>query len=295
MNVWVGGGGVAAACHYDASLNLFWQMHGTKTFLLLPPSADMHVYSFLHPLWRRSQHPIHTLVNATESDAVALLGQSAHQAMKAVLQPGDILFLPPFWFHHVVADTTVSISANVWTTDQLMHQLAHAVSEGPRILAALAISSPDGAERAPSKQTAALILERVLERIVTRALGFERHEDASGRQRGRAWIKRMALSRWQPLFERFPKIVNRTFGAKFCAVGMAHTRALMANQLLGASGDDDSGVAESFVIGLVEVYSGLPPGAIELEIGNLAESFAHEVLNNTRIVGDYLVNCFRSL
>ena len=73
MNVWVGGGGVAAACHYDASLNLFWQMHGTKTFLLLPPSADMHVYSFLHPLWRRSQHPIQTLVNATISDAVALL------------------------------------------------------------------------------------------------------------------------------------------------------------------------------------------------------------------------------
>ncbi len=69
----------------------------------------------------------------------------------------------------------------------------------------------------------------------------------------------------------------------------------MVNQLLGASGDDDSGVAESFVMGLVEVYSGLPPGAIELEIGNLAESFAHEVLNNTRIVGDYLVNCFRSL
>jgi hypothetical protein len=290
MNVWVGGGGVAAACHYDASLNLFWQMHGTKHFFLLPPTADMRVYSFLHPLWRRSQHPIHAIVNGTTADAVALLGRSAHQAIQAVLQPGDILYIPPFWFHHVVAQSPISISANVWTTDELMHQLARAVSDGPRLLASLAIHSPEGAERAPSKQTAAVILERVLERLVTQTLGLYRHKD--GRKRGRAWIRQMALSRWQPLFDRFPKIGNRTFGAKFCAAGMEQRRASIANQLLGSSDDDDSGAAENFVNGLAEVYSGLPPGAIELEIGNLAESFANEVLNNTRIVGDFLVNCF---
>jgi len=36
------------------------------------------------------------------------------EAFEVVLEPGDLLYLPPFWFHRVTAETT-SISVNVWS------------------------------------------------------------------------------------------------------------------------------------------------------------------------------------
>ena len=37
--VWLGGGGVMSALHYDQTHNIFAQIHGTKRVLLSPPSA----------------------------------------------------------------------------------------------------------------------------------------------------------------------------------------------------------------------------------------------------------------
>ena len=101
INLWVGGAGVVAASHYDASINLFVQLHGRKRFLLTAPEAEASVapYSFLHPHFRRAQQPPQSV--------------GEHWLSVADLWPGDMLFLPKSVWHYVRSLTT-SVSVNFW-------------------------------------------------------------------------------------------------------------------------------------------------------------------------------------
>ena len=99
LNLWLGGGGSTSAAHYDASLNLFAQLHGTKRWQLAPPTAEAELepFSFLHPHSRRAQRPISAAYDFTLSE-------------------NELLVLPPFWWHEVTATSAVSLSLNVWAS-----------------------------------------------------------------------------------------------------------------------------------------------------------------------------------
>jgi hypothetical protein len=45
------------------------------------------------------------------------------RGLEVVLQPGDLLYIPPLWWHHVTAIADVSLSVNVWSTS--MQQRRH--------------------------------------------------------------------------------------------------------------------------------------------------------------------------
>ena len=57
INLWIGQPEVTTPCHYDGYHNLYVQLHGTKRFLLLPPTADqaMQTFPFLHPSYGQCQ------------------------------------------------------------------------------------------------------------------------------------------------------------------------------------------------------------------------------------------------
>jgi ribosomal protein L16 Arg81 hydroxylase len=38
---------------------------------------------------------------------------------QADLSPGDVLYIPPFWFHRVMATSDDSISVNMWSTSKV--------------------------------------------------------------------------------------------------------------------------------------------------------------------------------
>lgn len=147
VNVWMGCQGVTTHTHYDVSHNLYVQLYGRKRFVLFPPGAASAVYLFpkSHPSHRSSQVPdflnvslgnfprmkqclapspelpnnTSRLACTVSTDARALCGADAltegdRRAVVVDLGPGDVLYLPPFWFHRVTALTT-SISVNVWS------------------------------------------------------------------------------------------------------------------------------------------------------------------------------------
>lgn len=116
VNLWLGPAGAVAHAHYDGYHNAFVQLQGRKRFLLLPPSAwqDLGLYPFVHP------HHAQAAANLSQiwPELVTVEGVPAPAApdtadqlrrrlqpllLVADVEPGDVLYLPPLWFHHVIA------------------------------------------------------------------------------------------------------------------------------------------------------------------------------------------------
>ena len=100
-NLWLGRAGVVAPCHYDGYHNAFAHLHGRKRLRLAPPSAAALVqpFPFLHP--SHGQCQAHTLPPDASVDAD--------------LHPGDVLYLPPLWFHEATALSDAVVSINGWS------------------------------------------------------------------------------------------------------------------------------------------------------------------------------------
>ena len=103
---WFGTAPHTTPTHYDESHNCYVQVHGRKRFFLAPPSAAAHLrlYPTLHAYPRQSQvNPIQgTTVDVTGLDPATRCPPGETWCWDSVdLEPGDLLYLPPFWFHQV--------------------------------------------------------------------------------------------------------------------------------------------------------------------------------------------------
>ena len=112
VNVWIGQPHVIAHCHYDGYHNFYAQLYGRKKFTLFSPTdwPGLYPYPFLHPSHAQCQ------VNVSNSveDVFRFPALQEVAPLEVILEPGDLLYLPPLWFHHVES-MEVSISVNVWT------------------------------------------------------------------------------------------------------------------------------------------------------------------------------------
>ena len=99
-------GPVTMWLHYDVMANVLCQIHGTKQLILYPPS-DVSLFSI--PPGTSSSS-----INCfdTGPDRHSSLTQAHPQ--EALLQPGDVLFIPPLWLHTASPVDNVSISVNVF-------------------------------------------------------------------------------------------------------------------------------------------------------------------------------------
>ncbi|KAL5473959.1 hypothetical protein EMCRGX_G028528 [Ephydatia muelleri] len=107
VNLWIGRRGITTHTHYDATFNFFVQLQGKKRFTLIPPSEPMYLYPCLHPHYGHSQIDI----AEPNLDQFAAYRPQPHIAE---VGPGDMLVVPPFWFHHVET-LEESVSVNVWS------------------------------------------------------------------------------------------------------------------------------------------------------------------------------------
>ena len=100
VNLWLSMEGGVTPCHFDGFHNMYVQIAGVKRFLLLPPDshASREFYPFLHPSYAQCRN--------------RLADSPSGHVMEVTLQPGDLLYLPPFWLHEAVG-LSPSISLNV--------------------------------------------------------------------------------------------------------------------------------------------------------------------------------------
>lgn len=128
MNLWLGSPGVVAHTHHDEDPNWAAQIYGHKRWILSPPSEAWKLYPYPHMHSFRSQSQVDFKTRdsidgrARASGSLPDLDDNKDlfpdfgniTAFEALLSPGEILFIPPFWFHRVVTEDT-SIAVNTWS------------------------------------------------------------------------------------------------------------------------------------------------------------------------------------
>jgi hypothetical protein len=143
VRLWMSSKGVVATPHYDMEHNYFLQLNGTKKFII---SSPIHLdvfqpFSYLHPCWRQSQQlhllnfssistspyfsetkrrrkkssmtaaPSETSEYCPQNDTTLPHSSSVHEVL---LHPGQLLYIPPFFYHSVTAMDEYSVSINAW-------------------------------------------------------------------------------------------------------------------------------------------------------------------------------------
>merc|ERR1712098_522614 len=95
INCRFGQRGIIAAAHYDGGRNFVSMMRGWKRWILLPPTECLLLYLSErgHPEAR------HTKVDWSVLDYRRYPLMDAARATEVVLRPGDVLYVPSYWFH----------------------------------------------------------------------------------------------------------------------------------------------------------------------------------------------------
>jgi len=106
--LWVAAPGQKSSIHNDNYYNLNAQIYGTKSYLLFPPEQCKLLYTeYMNETCWASR------VDPQEPDFEKYPLFQETEAVEAVLQAGDMLHIPIFWFHQAFA-RTVSISTNMF-------------------------------------------------------------------------------------------------------------------------------------------------------------------------------------
>jgi lysine-specific demethylase 8 len=108
--LWVGAS-TRSGLHFDYVDNLFAQVHGTKLVIVAAPEEAHHLHIFPDSHTKSQIAPEHPDLEAHPRFALATLAQ-------AILQPGDILYLPRAWWHYF-ASSESSISLSCWHGEPL--------------------------------------------------------------------------------------------------------------------------------------------------------------------------------
>ena len=112
-SVWIGNR-TRIAAHYDAPDNIACVAAGHRRFTLFPPEALENLYVGPLDLTPAGQ-PI-SLVDFANPDLKKFpkFAQALESAQVAEMEPGDAIFIPSMWWHHVEALDGFNVLVNYW-------------------------------------------------------------------------------------------------------------------------------------------------------------------------------------
>jgi len=100
--------GVVQTAHYDGHRNMIAMVQGSKRYIVLPPTTcpDLELFPRGHPAARhasfdwadpRERQREHRRPRGSSSSFCST------PAVDLILEAGDVLYLPSFWFHYIVS------------------------------------------------------------------------------------------------------------------------------------------------------------------------------------------------
>jgi len=133
LYLWLGSKGNVSSLHYDRPNNFLVQLYGRKRLVLFAPQD----HAALYPSQKISHF---SRVDIERPDLEAFPDYASAQGYEVVLEAGDTLYLPPFWWHQVYSEST-SVSVSVF-----WHAYSHQLL-APAVLGNLAALYPRLATR----------------------------------------------------------------------------------------------------------------------------------------------------
>lgn len=101
-HLWFGAADTVTPLHHDTMNILFCQIYGRKQFTLIPPDESP---------WLYNEKGVFSEVEFENPDDVAYPLFRHTDPIQTIMNPGEILFLPVGWWHHVRSlDTSISVS-----------------------------------------------------------------------------------------------------------------------------------------------------------------------------------------
>lgn len=99
-NFWLGRKGVRTRLHRDVYHNILAQLDGRKQFTILSPADDRYVYVQSVTASGGNKSPV---TNAFNPDIAKYPRFRDASPIQIILEPGDVLYIPPYWWHETVA------------------------------------------------------------------------------------------------------------------------------------------------------------------------------------------------
>jgi len=130
--IWIGNRTIASA-HYDAMNNIACCAVGHRRFTLFPPEQIANLYP--GPLEPTPGGQAVSVVDFADPDfdRHPRFRDALAAAQGALLEPGDAIFIPSLWWHHVEGLDAFNVLVNYWwssmpaTVPAPMHALYHAL------------------------------------------------------------------------------------------------------------------------------------------------------------------------
>ncbi|MFI8716795.1 cupin-like domain-containing protein [Stenotrophomonas sp. NPDC077464] len=112
-SIWIGNR-VTASCHYDTPDNLACCAVGRRRFTLFPPDQIDNLYP--GPLEPTPGGQVVSVVDVERPDLERYprFSEALAHARTAVLEPGDAIFIPSMWWHHVRSLEPFNVLVNYW-------------------------------------------------------------------------------------------------------------------------------------------------------------------------------------
>lgn len=112
--IWIGNA-TTIAPHYDLAQNVACVVAGHRRFTLFPPDQARNLY--IGPIERTpAGRPVSMVDLANpDLDRFPRFAEALKTAAVADLEPGDAIYVPPLWWHHVRAEGALNVLVNYWS------------------------------------------------------------------------------------------------------------------------------------------------------------------------------------
>jgi hypothetical protein len=136
IGFWLSAQGIVSWLHYDANgcHNLNVQVRGAKRVLLFSPEQTPCLYPFLRTATGKKFSQF-SQVNTESPDLERFPRFLNARCQEAVLEEGDMLFIPAFWFHTFTHLGRANINVNLWWRP--MRQLLNGITAREAFLSTL--------------------------------------------------------------------------------------------------------------------------------------------------------------